>query len=90
MLKTLDTFQLSAVPSLHKAEVLELAHGSYIAQKENLILLGGAGTGKAHLVTALGVLACQQGKRVCFIGGDGTREPPAGSARSEPNDAAIE
>ncbi len=66
--KTLDTFQFSAVPSLNKAAVLELARGSYVAEKEVLILIGGSGTGKTHLATALGVAACQQGKRVRFIG----------------------
>jgi len=68
VLKTLDTFQFGAVPSLNKATVLELARGGYIAQKENLIMVGGSGTGKTHLATALGVAACQQGKRVRFIG----------------------
>ena len=43
VLKTLDTFQFAEVPSLNKAEVLELARGSYIADKENLLLLGGSG-----------------------------------------------
>ncbi len=68
VLKTLDTFQFQEVPSLGKAEVLELARGSYLAARENLILLGGSGTGKTHLVTALGAVACQQGKRVRFVG----------------------
>src|SRR3990172_11763133 len=36
VLKTLDTFQFGAVPSLNKVTVLELARGGYIAQKENL------------------------------------------------------
>jgi len=68
VLKVLESFQFGAVPSLNKAEVLELARGGYIAEKENLIFVGGAGTGKTHLATALGVAACQQGKRVRFVG----------------------
>jgi DNA replication protein DnaC len=32
----------------------------------NLILVGGTGTGKTHLATALGVAAIHQGKRVRF------------------------
>jgi len=68
VLKTLDTFQFTAVPSLNKAAVLELARGSYITDKEALIMIGGSGTGKTHLAIALGVAACQQGKRVRFIG----------------------
>lgn len=68
VLKTLDTFQFTAVPSLNKATVLELARGAYIPDKEVLMLVGGSGTGKTHLAIALGVAACQQGKRVRFIG----------------------
>ncbi len=68
ILKTLESFQFEAVPSLNKTTVLELARGSYISSKENLILIGGTGAGKTHLATALGVAACQQGKRVRFIG----------------------
>ena len=32
----------------------------------NLILVGGTGTGKSHLATAIGVAAIHQGKRVHF------------------------
>jgi len=32
----------------------------------NPILVGGTGTDKIHLATALGVAAIHQGKRVCF------------------------
>jgi DNA replication protein DnaC len=35
-------------------------------QAYNLILVGGTGTGKTHLATALGVAAIHQGKRVRF------------------------
>jgi DNA replication protein DnaC len=68
VLKTLASFQFEAVPSLNKATVLELARGGYIAERQNVILLGGTGAGKTHLVTALGVAHCQQGRRVRFIG----------------------
>lgn len=33
----------------------------------NLILVGGTGTGKSHLATAIGVAAIHQGKRVRFF-----------------------
>jgi DNA replication protein DnaC len=68
ILKTLESFQFEAVPSLNKASVLELARGGYISERQNLILVGGTGAGKTHLVTALGVAHCQQGRRVRFIG----------------------
>jgi DNA replication protein DnaC len=66
--KTLDTFDFAAVPSVGKARVLELARGGYIAAKENIILAGGTGAGKTHVAIALGVAGCLQGRRVRFIG----------------------
>ena len=38
----------------------------FIDQAYNLILVGGTGTGKTHLATALVVTAIHQGKRVRF------------------------
>ena len=35
-------------------------------QAHNLIFVGGTGTGKTHLATALGIHAIHQGKRVRF------------------------
>jgi DNA replication protein DnaC len=67
LLKTLDQFDFTAVPSLNKAKVLDLAQGEYIDPRENLILMGNSGTGKTHLATALGHLACQQGKKMRFF-----------------------
>ena len=65
--KTLDQFDFSAIPALNKAKVINLAQGDYIGKKENLILMGNSGTGKTHLATALGLIACQQGKNVRFL-----------------------
>ena len=65
--KTLDQFDFSAIPSLNKAKALNLAQGDYINKKENVILMGNSGTGKTHLATALGLIACQQGKKVRFL-----------------------
>jgi DNA replication protein DnaC len=67
LLKTLDRFDFSAIPALNKAAVLHLAQGEYIGKKENLMLMGNSGTGKTHLATALGLIACQQGKNVRFF-----------------------
>jgi DNA replication protein DnaC len=68
IVKTLDTFDFAAVPSVGKTRVLELARSGYVEAKENLILVGGTGAGKTHVATALGVAACLQGRRVRFIG----------------------
>ena len=67
VLKDLDTYDFSAMPSVPKAKIVELARGEWIEQKFNLCLLGNAGTGKTHLAIALGQAACRCGKRVRFF-----------------------
>jgi DNA replication protein DnaC len=64
--KDFDTFDFTAVPSLSKPKVLELARGEWIEQRTNTCLIGSPGTGKTHLAIALGLAACRQGKRVRF------------------------
>lgn len=71
VLKTLDSFDFSAIPSLKKSLVLELARGGYIQHQENIIFIGSYGTGKTHLAISLGVSACRQGRRVRFYTASG-------------------
>ena len=66
VLKSLDSFEFLAIPSLNKAVVLELARGEFIGRRENVLLLGNSGTGKTHIALALGLAACQHGHRVRF------------------------
>ncbi len=65
--KDFDTYDFTALPSLPKQKVLELARGDWIEQRYNCRLVGNAGTGKTHVATALGLAACRQGKRVRFF-----------------------
>lgn len=65
-LKTLDSFDFSALPSLDKKRVMGLITGGYIDKSENILALGNSGTGKTHLSIALGMSACQQGHSVLF------------------------
>jgi DNA replication protein DnaC len=65
--KDFDTYDFTALPSLPKQKVLELARGEWIEQHYNCCLIGNAGTGKTHLATALGLAACRQGQRVRFF-----------------------
>jgi DNA replication protein DnaC len=67
VLRTLDAFDFSIVPSVNKSKILELARGEYIKQCENILFVGEIGTGKTHLATALGIAACRQGRRVRFF-----------------------
>jgi DNA replication protein DnaC len=64
--KTLESFDFSARPSVNKPLVLDLIRGDYLTRRENILLVGPSGTGKTHLATALGMAACEQGRRVRF------------------------
>jgi DNA replication protein DnaC len=64
--KSLDSYDFTALPSLNKALVLELARCEYLARRENVIALGNAGTGKTHIALGLGLAACQKGLAVGF------------------------
>lgn len=52
---------------LPQAQIEQLATAVFMESAHNLILVGGTGTGKTHLATALGVAAIHQGKRVRFF-----------------------
>ncbi len=65
-MKSLDTFDFTAIPGLNKMLVLELARCEFILRRENIIALGNSGTGKTHVALALGLAACQKGFPVAF------------------------
>lgn len=64
--KSLDSFDFAAIPSLNKLLVLELARCEYVERRENVIALGNSGTGKTHVALGLGLAACQKGLAVGF------------------------
>ena len=65
-IKSLDSFDFTAIPSLNKPLVAELARCDFIKKRENIIALGPSGVGKTHIALALGLAACQQGIKVRF------------------------
>ena len=65
--KSLDSFEFAAIPSLNKTMVLELARCEYVARRENVIAVGNSGTGKTHIALGLGLAACQKGLSVGFV-----------------------
>ena len=67
VLKTLDSFDFNAQPGLQRDTLLDLAQGRFVASHENVLLIGGVGTGKTHLAIALGVSCCQQERRVRYF-----------------------
>lgn len=64
--KTLEEFQLGQ-SSIPKATLDYLAFLEWIAARENLCLIGPAGTGKSHLLVALGHAAVARGLRVRYL-----------------------
>ena len=65
--KEFDTFDFTALPSLPKQKVLELARREWVDQHVNACLIGGSGTGKTHVATAAGLSLCRLGVRVRFV-----------------------
>ena len=59
--KTLEAFDWDFQPSLDKALVLELARLDFVRRHDDLVITGKSGTGKSHVLKALGLRACVQG-----------------------------
>jgi DNA replication protein DnaC len=66
VIKNLEEFRFQDNPKIPQATIAALAQGSWIDDRESVILIGESGTGKTMLATALAVCACQQGRRVRF------------------------
>lgn len=66
VIKTMDTYDFKAQPSVNERLIRELMRSEYIDKKENVLLIGNPGTGKTHLACALAFAACAQGRRVRF------------------------
>ena len=64
--KSLDTFDFPAIPSVNKALVMELARCEYVQRRENVIAVGNSGTGKTHVALGLGLATGQKGMSVGF------------------------
>ena len=64
--KSIESFDFDAIPSLNRKLVLDLARCEYVERRENVIALGPSGTGKTHVALGLGLAACQKGLSVGF------------------------
>jgi DNA replication protein DnaC len=69
--KTLDSFDFKFQPSLEPKVVKELATCRFIADADNVLLLGPPGVGKTHLAVGLGLRACALGYRTAFVTASG-------------------
>ena len=59
----LTGFDFTAVPTLSKSLVLEMATCAFVTSHENWLLHGPTGTGKTHLATAIGHEAIRRGHK---------------------------
>ena len=66
MVRTLESFEFSGQPQLSVALVKELARLDFLERAENVVAVGPPGTGKSHLLIALGLKACEARKRVLY------------------------
>ena len=64
--KYLEDFDHDANPNINPALVHTLAAGDWIRRGEPLCLIGDSGTGKSHLLIALGTAAAMKGYRVKY------------------------
>jgi DNA replication protein DnaC len=67
--KTLEAFDWDFQPSLDKALVLELGLLDFARRRDDLIITGKAGTGKSHILKALGLRACAKGLSLRYARG---------------------
>jgi DNA replication protein DnaC len=64
--RSLDSFDFDFNKKMNRALIYDLATARFVAQREDVLLLGPPGTGKSHLAQAIGRAAIQQGHRVIY------------------------
>ena len=64
--KTLENFDLKRLPAKAARQVKALLDGTFLDRRENVLAFGNPGSGKTHLLSALGQELIRQGRRVAF------------------------
>jgi DNA replication protein DnaC len=64
--KTLSTFDRKRLPRKIDAQINVLLDGSFLDRTENVLAFGNPGSGKTHLLCAIGYELVQQGRRILF------------------------
>lgn len=64
--KDLANFDLKRLPAKAARSFRTLLDGSFLDRSENLLVFGKSGSGKTHLLCALGQELARQGRTVCF------------------------
>jgi len=64
--KSFETFDLKRLPQKVSRQVKTLLQGEFINHNENVLIFGNPGSGKTHLICALGQELIRQDKRIYF------------------------
>lgn len=64
--KSLETFELTRLPNKIAQQIRSLLDGQFLGRSENILAFGNPGSGKTHLLCALGQALVQQGHQVYF------------------------
>ena len=64
--KTLENFNLKRLPVKVGRQVKALLDGTFLDRRENVLAFGNPGSGKTHLLSALGQELIRRGRRVAF------------------------
>lgn len=65
--KSLAAFEMGRLPRAVGTQVRVLLEGSFLERRENVLAFGNPGSGKSHLLCALGQELIHQGHRVLFV-----------------------
>jgi len=65
--KTLADFDFTANPAINPATINTLAGAGWVSKGQSLCLIGDSGTGKSHLLIALGTAAAHAGHSVRYV-----------------------
>lgn len=65
--KSLDQLDYTSLQGVSKSKIQALSSGQFIADAEDVVLIGPIGTGKTHLAIGLGLEAAKRRSRVAFI-----------------------
>ena len=64
--KSLDTFELKRLPNRVRQQLKVLLDCTFLEHNENILIFGNPGSGKTHLICAIGQELIRQDKRVYF------------------------
>jgi len=65
--KTFENFDIKRLPAKVGNHLNVLANGSFLRRSENILAFGNPGSGKTHLLCAIGHGLIERGKKVLFI-----------------------